>query len=235
MNKWLITCEHGGNVIAPLYSKLFRKTGADLLSHKGWDIGALELFRNWVPLADAYYFSVHSRLLIELNRSLHHPNLYSKYSKHINQQQKQRIQQSCYARYRNLVEEKISEWLGQGFTIKHISVHSFTPALNGELRNADIGLLYDPARSQEKIFARKWKQEIFKNNEQLNVRFNYPYLGKADGFTTYLRNKYGTNYVGLEFELNQKLAYQTVINKQLTSSLKQLIGYYNSSCSDKAT
>ena len=39
-----------------------------------------------------------------------------------------------------------------------------------------------------------------------NVRHNYPYLGKMDGFTTYLRKKFPKNYVGIEIEINQKYA-----------------------------
>ena len=34
---------------------------------------------------------------------------------------------------------------------------------------------------------------------------NYPYLGKADGFTTSLRQEFQERYIGIELELNQKL------------------------------
>ena len=31
----------------------------------------------------------------------------------------------------------------------HLSSHSFTPELDGKVRKADIGLIYDPARQRE--------------------------------------------------------------------------------------
>ena len=36
--------------------------------------------------------------------------------------------------------------------VLHVAVHSFTPVLHGERRNADVGLLYDPARPRERAF-----------------------------------------------------------------------------------
>ena len=36
---------------------------------------------------------------------------------------------------------------------------------------------------------------------EINVRFNYPYRGAADGFTTYLRKCFPKNYVGFELEI----------------------------------
>jgi hypothetical protein len=40
---------------------------------------------------------------------------------------------------------------------------------------------------------------------ELRVRRNYPYLGKADGFTTYLRRHFPVDrYAGVEFEVNPK-------------------------------
>jgi len=37
------------------------------------------------------------------------------------------------------------------------------------------------------------------------VRRNYPYAGKNDGFTTYLRRRFPSDaYLGIELEINQK-------------------------------
>ena len=87
----------------------------------------------------------------------------------------------------------------------HVSVHTFTPELDGEVRQADIGLLYDPKRKYEQACSKEWKAALNKADKNLLVRFNYPYLGIADGFTTYLRRKFTENeYVGIELEVNQK-------------------------------
>ena len=54
---------------------------------------------------------------------------------------------------------------------------------------------------------------------ELSVRFNYPYLGKADGFPTYLRKLFPDNYSGIELEVNQKLSS----DNRMEEGLKQLL------------
>ena len=64
-----------------------------------------------------------------------------------------------------------------------------------------------------------FKSEIQSKNSNLNVRFNYPYLGKADGFITFLRKKFPQNYTGLEIEINQKFSKSNVMNINLKQTL----------------
>jgi predicted N-formylglutamate amidohydrolase len=110
-----------------------------------------------------------------------------------------------YFPYRRQVENAIQTFIAQNHSVLHLSVHSFTPELNGEVRNADIGLLYDPQRNTEKAFCARWNQEFEKLDSNLKVRFNYPYRGTADGFTTHLRKLFPDGkYGGIELEVNQK-------------------------------
>jgi predicted N-formylglutamate amidohydrolase len=89
----------------------------------------------------------------------------------------------------------------------HLSSHSFTPALDGVARDADIGLLYDPRRAGERALCRHWRSALARHAPALKVRMNYPYAGTADGFTTYLRRRFpGHGYVGIELEVNQRHA-----------------------------
>ena len=86
----------------------------------------------------------------------------------------------------------------------HVSSHSFTPALDGRLRSADVGLLYDPGRYAEVDLCARWKASLFEMAPQLRVRRNYPYAGKGDGLTRYLRMQFPPGaYVGVELEVNQ--------------------------------
>ncbi|NJW55731.1 N-formylglutamate amidohydrolase, partial [Salinimicrobium sp. CDJ15-91] len=91
-----------------------------------------------------------------------------------------------------------------GGEVLHISVHTFTPELEGEVRTADVGLLFDPAREEEADFCKRFQKSLFKQDKELQVKFNYPYLGIDDGFTTYLRQKFPKQYLGIELEVNQK-------------------------------
>src|SRR5690606_24821224 len=127
--------------------------------------------------------------------------------------------------YRNKVKEQITSLLDNNDYILHISVHSFTPELNGEVRNTDIGLLYDPSSHAEKDFSLRWKEQINKSS-LFRVRYNYPYRGIADGFTTYLRKQFPGKYAGIELEINQALLLDKEsiekVSKLLTLSLKEI-------------
>ncbi|OKL41611.1 N-formylglutamate amidohydrolase [Pontibacter flavimaris] len=209
MLKILITCEHGGNEIPMAYAGLFTTEQELLQSHRGFDKGALELFKELKDLADKTFYSTTSRLLVELNRSLHHKSLFSDISRYLPEKEKELILKEHYQPYRERVEELIYDLTMVGHQVLHISVHSFTPVLNGEERQADIGLLYDPRRQREREFCRAWKKALKEQRPELVVRFNYPYLGIADGFPTYLRRKFTEEqYAGIELEVNQKFPEQ---------------------------
>lgn len=85
-----------------------------------------------------------------------------------------------------------------------LSVHSFTPVLDGRRRNADVGLLYDPASGAEARFCRGWQARLAASARGWRVRRNYPYRGTADGLVVALRREFaGQPYLGIELELNQ--------------------------------
>lgn len=200
----ILTCEHGGNHIPKGYDPYFRNARSALNSHRGYDLGALDLFKVLVPLSDYWTSSETSRLLVELNRSLHHPQLFSEYTKGLSIHQKKELLEEHYYPYRNVVESRIAETLEKGEEVLHISIHSFTPELKGEVRKTDIGLLFDPSRSGEKEFCKRFRKKMKGIQPELVVRFNYPYLGIADGFPTYLRKIFPKGYNGIELEVNQK-------------------------------
>ncbi|MCM4158951.1 N-formylglutamate amidohydrolase [Antarcticibacterium flavum] len=201
--KVVLTCEHGGNNIPGDFAGLFNGKEEVLNSHRGYDPGALELFMQLKDLADYSFYSTTSRLLVELNRSPHNRQLFSEFTKPLSRDVKQRIMQDHYFFYRDKIEQLIQREISQGEKVLHISVHTFTPVLNAKVRNADVGLLFDPSKALEKDFVRIWKFNFKKIAPGLNIRFNYPYLGRDDGFTTYLRKKNPTNYLGIELEVNQ--------------------------------
>jgi len=216
--KLVLTCEHGGNVIPQEHKHLFHDKIV-LQSHRGYDLGSLDVFHHLKPLADASKYSKTSRLLIELNRSLHHKNLFSKYSKTLSKIEKELLISDYYLVYRNEVESTISKFIEAKQTVLHVSVHSFTPNLNGEERQCDIGLLYDSRKPEEKEFCKQLKYELSQIDNTLNLRFNYPYLGKADGFTTYLRKQFPKHYLGIELEINQKYATNNVMSPKIKTAL----------------
>ena len=110
-----------------------------------------------------------------------------------------------YLPYRTAVEAHIAAAIAHGSRVIHLASHSFTPVLDGVVRNADIGLLYDPARAGEAELCRHWQVQLKAQAPELKVRRNYPYTGRSDGFTAFLRRRFPSDlYVGIELEINQK-------------------------------
>ena len=209
-NHFLITCEHGGNRIPPSYRYLFRGHEELLQTHRGYDAGALPMARELAKvLAAPLLVSTTSRLLIDLNRSIGHPRLYSEASREATAATRREILQRYYLPYRNKAEADIAQAVAKGQRVIHISSHSFTPQLNGEVRTADIGLLYDPARPGEVEICARCQAFISALIPDMKVRRNYPYAGKADGLTAYLRHRFSADtYLGIELEINQKHVFQ---------------------------
>lgn len=203
----IISCEHGGNRVPPEFRDLFRGRQSLLASHRGYDPGALELARSLAArLKATFCYSLTTRLLVDLNRSLHHRRLFSEFTHGCDRNIKDAILAGYYQPYRNNLEGLIDKYTRMNNSVIHFSIHSFTPRLQGEIRRADVGLLYDPQRREERALCHALQAALRARDPTLVTRMNYPYRGTADGLTTYLRKKYhGDSYLGIEIEINQKL------------------------------
>jgi predicted N-formylglutamate amidohydrolase len=231
---FLISCEHGGNRIPSCYRKFFPGFGPLLRSHRGYDRGALHMARDFAGMLHAPLVAgTKSRLLVDLNRNIGHPTLFSEATRNAPAAVRKEILERCYLPYRNTVERNIAEAVSAGKKVIHISPHSFTPELNGEIRNADIGLLYDPSRLPERTLCRRWQASLKACAPDLVVRCNYPYTGKVNGFPTYLRRRFPADaYVGIELEINQKHVlkgggswreFRSLVIESLIESLNEVI------------
>lgn len=202
----LISCEHAGRRIPPCYRALFAGHEALLRSHRGHDPGALALARQMAAAFGApLFYSTVSRLLVDLNRSPGHPRLYSPMTRRLPAAARREILARFYLPYRARIEAQVARVIENGERLVHIASHSFTPVLDGEVRHADVGLLYDPARPGEVALCRAWQRGIESRAPAWKVHRNYPYTGNSDGLTAYLRKQFRPEqYVGVELEINQK-------------------------------
>ncbi|STX50308.1 N-formylglutamate amidohydrolase [Legionella busanensis] len=230
--KVILSCEHAVNTVPSAFEHYFRDYQLLLDTHRGLDIGAFAIAKHLshvfnYPLISATV----SRLLIDCNRSLKHKTCFSEISQQFSTEEKEYLIKNYYLPFRQSAEERIQDAIVKGYQVWHLSIHSFTPSLNGVNRTTDIGFLYDPKRPTEQKLARLWQQILKQNHQHLRVRLNYPYRGNSDGFTTSLRKKYAAeDYLGVELECKQSLtekphslaALNTNLVESLTLLLKQL-------------
>ncbi|XOV93690.1 MAG: N-formylglutamate amidohydrolase [Bacteroidota bacterium] len=217
----VISCEHASNHIPKGYQHLFKGAEEELNSHIGWDPGAIEVSRSVAEAFDVKPFIYpYTRLLIEPNRSLDNAQLFSRYSQSLDEKEKSRLIENYYQPHRNAVETEIRQMIEKG-PVLHLGIHTFTPIWNGEKRQVDIGVLFDPNRSEETRFSNRLI-EILKQRSDFEIEANEPYKGTEDGFTTYLRTLFGEgDYLGLEIEISQGLDdKKRVVGDLIVDSLK---------------
>lgn len=212
----LLTCEHGGYDIPPAYRHLFIGAEDVLRSHRGWDPGALDVARALrdhlqVPLIHATV----SRLLVELNRSADSPQLFSQFTRPLPEAERQAMLSAYYQPYRQRVEAFVT-----AHPTLHISVHSFTDVLDGDRRELEIGVLYDPARPAEVAAADAILARLSAAEPTWRLARNAPYAGTDDGLTTHLRTRVpDPAYAGLELELRQGLLADRQMKQRAIAAL----------------
>ena len=226
----VVSCEHAGNKVPQAYQRLFRSAAARrvLASHRGWDPGSLTIGRRLATAFDApLVVNPVTRLLVEVNRSPGHRQLFSEFSRELSPEERQSILRTIYDPHRMRVHAAVRAALRRNTVALHIGSHSFASSMNGELRHADVGLLYDPRRTAEQAFCTRWQAALTSVTPDVRVRRNYPYLGKADGLTTHLRRHVNTpRYLGIELEVNQRYLHPSmrrqwsVIQRAIVRSLQ---------------
>lgn len=221
----IFTCEHGGNVVPRRYQAAMAGSEAALETHRGLDIGALAVAKQLAKTFKApLHYATVTRLLCDLNRSTWHKRLFSEWTRDLPAAEQEAILAKYYQPYRESVERDIAARLRHDRRVIHLSIHSFTPKLNGEIRNCEIGLLYDPRRAFEATCADLLHAGIASQAVDLRVRRNYPYTGVSDGFQTYLRRTFAASrYAALEIEMNQGVVESAAGRRQMLGVLRAAI------------
>lgn len=228
MTLFQITCEHGGNQVPAEYASLFAGPGANrmLNSHRGYDPGAMDAAVQFANgLAAGRIDSETTRLLVDLNRSLNNPSLFSKFTSKLSTDKKSELLNHWYHPYRDQVTDQIEDQIKTAGQVVHLSIHTFTPRFRGQWRPIDVGLLFDPKRSTEQVFCDAWRLQMQQHHPRIRVVANQPYLGTDDGFTGHLRQLFpSSKYLGIEVEINHRYWKRSVDGqRKLVQALLQTI------------
>lgn len=205
-DRLVVSCEHAVCRVPPPLASRFRGAGRVLRSHRGLDRGALALARLLARRFDApLHAATVSRLVVDANRSVHHRDLFSRWTRSLPPAERAALVDRYHRPYREAVEQSVGRAVAEGAVVLHLSVHSFTPRLRGEVRRADLALLYDPARARERSLCARWRGLLLEREPGLRIRRNHPYRGTADGLTTALRRRFAArHYLGVELEISQR-------------------------------
>ena len=145
----VIVCDHASNRMPERLNNL--GLDADTLrSHIAWDPGAAELARMLSSRLDAtLILSNYSRLVIDCNRAPDHPESILSESAgvlipgnaHIEQQEALRRRKTLFDPYQQAIASILAR--RDKDSARLLSIHSFSPTLNGEERPWSIGVCYE--------------------------------------------------------------------------------------------
>ncbi len=206
----VITCEHASDHVP---AKWLEAVGPDLRwlgTHRAFDPGAADLARFLARrLRAPLQLAPVSRLLVDPNREELHAGVFGPNMAQRPRAERQLLVERYHRPYRDAVRARLRKGLSElsaGARLLHLSVHSFTPRLRGITRPCELGIMYDPGRSEESRLAEQWRRHFGELDGRLRVRRNYPYVGKSIYFQPHLRAALrDRRYLALQIEVNQKL------------------------------
>ncbi|MCB1145953.1 MAG: N-formylglutamate amidohydrolase [Leptospiraceae bacterium] len=201
----VITVEHASNFVPEALLKYFKFQKEILDSHRAYDKFTSIIADNLSKRLQApCIVGRNSRLICDLNRSLHSRTLFSEFVKdELTQKDKEKLIFTYYSPFRKKTRDTIEKIIEEQKSVLHLSIHSFNPELNINRQNVELGLLYDPSREAEKQFALNLRRFLA---QEFQVRLNFPYRGTDDGHTTALRKVFKSDdYLGIELEFNHGL------------------------------
>jgi predicted N-formylglutamate amidohydrolase len=208
----VVTAEHASSKIPDRYRGLGLSADQQQ-SHIAWDEGSKALAREIArQLSAPLVEGVVSRLVIDLNRSLHHSRVIPAVAfgvpvpgnEGLSAEERSRRIELYYEPFRSTAFLEVNRGVKSTGRCVHLSVHTFTPQLNGVVRPLDVAVLYDPRRRREAHLGERLAEKIAAAG--FRVRRNFPFRGVADGHTTGLRRRFPDKaYAGIEIELNQSL------------------------------
>lgn len=176
----MIVCDHASRYIPPELGNLGLEETL-LYRHIAWDIGAGDVARRLAALLHLpAVLCGTSRLVIDCNRPLDAPTSIPEVSdgievpgnRDLSSQQREDRQQRFFRPYHDEVERRLDGFSARGQVPAVISVHSFTPVMDGFERPWHVGLLWDHDTRMALPVV-----EQLKRNPALNVGENQPYNG----------------------------------------------------------
>ncbi len=224
---FLFTAEHASNHLPCSYNDSDQQF---LQTHWAFDIGIAPLMKHLcAALSCRGVQTEFSRLWIDANRSPTQEGLIKteiqgtplSFNQNLSPTAREDRKNNFHAQYHNTISDIITSHATPPMLI---SMHSFTPIWNDQLREMDIGVLFDRDEDIAHALASILQDEGF------FVALNQPYSGKNG--LIYAADRHGTenNIPYVEFEFNQSIICSTerisaVANRMIQAFQKFLHNY----------
>lgn len=149
----------------------------------------------------------YSRLVVDCNRQLMDPSAFLQYgdgilvpgNRNLHQADKDLRATALYWPYHAAIDEQVQRLRKAGPPPAFISIHSFTPVLNGEAREWQMGVLWDKDEIMREIFLEGLRGAGYQ------VGDNEPYSGKAPQDFTIDHHAEEENLPHIGIEIRQDL------------------------------
>ena len=147
----LVVCDHASNSV-PVGLDSLGLSDEALSRHIAWDIGAGPLSRELAARLDApLVLCGYSRLVVDCNRHPDDPTAFREESDGqtvpgnlgLSAIDREQRLQSVFRPYHDQIEHRLGLMRARGIVPALISVHSFTPRLDGQKRPWHVGVLWD--------------------------------------------------------------------------------------------
>lgn len=177
----LLVCDHA----ASRFPEALGDLGLDPFArrcHLAIDIGAGSLTEYLADrLGVTAVLAQYSRLVVDCNRELLDPSAFLQFGDgilvpgngNLGQDDKAARSDAIYWPYHQAIDAQVKRLTASGASPAFISVHSFTPVLNGKSRPWEVGVLWDKDLRLRDIFIKDFREAGF------DVGDNEPYSGKA--------------------------------------------------------
>jgi predicted N-formylglutamate amidohydrolase len=214
-----LTCEHASERLPQGYA--LEPADAHLTgTHWAFDLGARELT---LELASALVapavLSRFSRLLVDLNREEHHPDLFRRQAEGrevaLNRALSDGERTHRITTYYRPFHAEVDVMLAESSAPLLLSIHSFTPLYEGQVRDVQLAVLFNHEQARAQALGEALRAHGF------DVRYNEPWSGQAGLIYSAESHAERLGRVALELEVRQDLACDVAYRSRLVRALAQ--------------
>ena len=198
----LLVCDHASR----RFPKSLGTMGIDPVArrcHLAIDIGAGNLTQSIAEnIGVTAVLCQYSRLIIDCNRQLMDPGAFLEFgdgvviagNRNLHANEKKLREKEIYWPYHDAIDAQIKRLHVPEVAPAFVSIHSFTPVLNGESHVFEMGVLWDTDRVTAEIFINDFRKAGY------HVGDNEPYSGKApqDFTNDHHAESIGIPHIGIE-------------------------------------